>query len=40
VAIVRDAEVRSADLTWFTGASAAQKQTALDVLAAAGLVAR
>lgn len=40
VAIVRDAEVRAADLVWFSGATAAQKTTALDVLAAAGLVAR
>lgn len=40
VAIVRDAEVRSADLTWFSGATTAQKETAQDLLAAAGLIVR
>jgi len=40
VAVVRDAEVRSSDLTWFSGASATQKQTALDALAVAGVIGR
>ncbi len=40
VALVRDAEVRSGDLTWFSGATATQKETAQDVLAAAGLIVR
>lgn len=40
VAVVRDAEVRSGDLSWFSGASATQKETAQDVLAAAGLIVR
>lgn len=40
VAIVRDAEVRAGDLTWFTGATTTQKETAQDLLAAAGLIVR
>lgn len=40
VAIRRDAEIRSADLTWFAGATATQKETALDVLEAVGIIAR
>lgn len=40
VAILRDAEVRSADLSWFSGATSTQKQTALDVLEKVGIVAR
>ena len=37
----RDAEVNAAELTWFDGASAAQKTTGLDELEAnAGIVAR
>lgn len=40
VVYVRDAEVRSGDLTWFSGASATQKETAQDLLAAAGLIVR
>lgn len=33
MAIVRDAEVRKDDLTWFTGATTAQKDAAIDALA-------
>lgn len=40
VALVRDAEVREADLQWFAGASAAQKATAKDALAAMGIIVR
>jgi hypothetical protein len=40
VAIVRSAEVRDADLSWFSGATSTQKQTAKDALAAAGVIAR
>jgi hypothetical protein len=40
VAVVRAAEVRDADLSWFSGATTAQKQTAKDALAAAGVIAR
>ena len=40
VAIVRQAEVREADLTWFSGATATQRETARDLLAAAGLIVR
>jgi hypothetical protein len=40
VAIVRAAEVRDADLSWFSGATTTQKQTAKDALAAAGVIAR
>lgn len=39
-AIVRHAEVRDGDLQWFAGATAAQKNTAKDALAALGIVAR
>jgi hypothetical protein len=40
VAIARDAEVRDADLSWFSGATSTQKQTAKDALAVLGIVAR
>lgn len=40
VALVRDCEIRSADLTWFSGASATQKAIALDALAALGIIGR
>jgi hypothetical protein len=40
VVIARAAEIRKADLTWFSGASAAQKATALDALAALGIIGR
>jgi hypothetical protein len=40
VAIVRDAEIRKDDLTWFAGASQAQKDEALDALAALGIIGR
>lgn len=39
-AVVRDAEVRSADLTWFTGATQAQKDEALDAIALNGIIGR
>lgn len=40
VGVVRDAEIRSADVTWFAGATQAQKDEALDALAALGVIAR
>ena len=40
VAVVRAAEVRSEDLQYFSGATAAQKATALNELAALGIIAR
>jgi hypothetical protein len=40
VALQRDAEVRSADLTWFSGATQAQKDVAADALAALGIIVR
>jgi hypothetical protein len=40
VALVRDAEIRKDDLTWFSGATAAQKDEALDALAALGIIGR
>lgn len=40
VVIRRDAEIRADDLTWFAGATAAQKAIALGVLEAAGIIAR
>lgn len=40
VALVRDCEIRSADLTWFSGASATQQAIALDALSALGIIAR
>lgn len=41
VAVVRDAEVREADLTFFTGATQAQKDEAIDEMAAQlGIIAR
>lgn len=40
VGILRTAEVRAADLTWFAGASQAQKDIAIDALAALGIIAR
>jgi head decoration protein D len=40
VLIARDAEIRAADLTWFAGATQAQKDIALDALAALGIIAR
>lgn len=39
-AVVRDAEVRKDDLTWFTGATTAQKDAAIDALAALGIIVR
>lgn len=36
----RDAEIRSDDLTWFAGATTAQKDEAIDALAALGIIAR
>jgi hypothetical protein len=40
VAVVRFAEVRAADLSWFSGATTAQKNAAIDVLATAGVIVR
>jgi hypothetical protein len=40
VAVVRDAEVNSAELSWFAGASGEQKATGLAQLAGAGIIAR
>lgn len=40
VAIARDAEIRKDDLSWFSGATAAQKDEALDALAALGIIGR
>jgi hypothetical protein len=40
VAVVRDAVVRAADLTWFASATQAQKDEALDALEALGIIAR
>lgn len=40
VIIARDAEVRDADLVWFSGATTTQKQTAEDALKALGIIAR
>lgn len=40
VAFVRDCEVNSNELTWFTGATAAQKTTGIEQLAALGIIAR
>lgn len=40
VAFVRQCEVRSADLTWFTGATTTQKETATDALAKNGVILR
>ena len=40
VAIARDAEVRSGDLQWFAGATDAQKNEAIDALAALGIIVR
>ncbi len=40
VAVARDAEVRSDDLQWFSGASAAQKAIATNELADLGIIAR
>ena len=40
VAIVRDAEVRAGDLTWFAGATQAQKDVATDQLAVLGVLVR
>lgn len=39
-AVVRDAEINAAELEWFSGATTAQKTTALATLAVAGLIAR
>jgi hypothetical protein len=38
--IARDAEVRSADLVWFSGATTTQKNVAIDALAKLGIIAR
>lgn len=40
VGVVRDAEIRKDDLTWFAGATNAQKDAALDALAALGVISR
>jgi hypothetical protein len=40
VAVVRDAEVAAAELSWFAGASGEQKATGLAQLAGAGIIAR
>ena len=40
VVVRRDAELRKDDLNWFTGATAAQKDEALDALEALGLIGR
>lgn len=40
VAMLRDCEVRSADLTWFAGATTEQKNVAIDALAALGIIVR
>lgn len=40
VAIVRDAEVNTAELSWFTGANANQKAAGLAQLAVAGIIGR
>ncbi len=40
VAIRRDAEVRAGDLTWFSGATQAQKDTAAEALEAFGIIVR
>lgn len=40
VALVRGCEVNSNELTWFSGASSAQKTTGIEQLAAAGVIAR
>ena len=40
VAIVRDAEVNAAELSWFTGATADQKAAGLAQLAVAGIIGR
>jgi len=40
VAVVRDAEVDAAELSWFAGASGEQKATGLAQLAGAGIIAR
>jgi head decoration protein D len=40
VALRRDAEIRAADLTWFAGATQAQKDEAIDALEALGIIVR